>query len=160
MQQSSPVEDPKERVVTGEGIAALLLSDEFRWLYFSVVAIVFCLGVVLSGVGVIRLNEWYLIHVTHRYPNFGPSDSSYDLGSALTYFLGGIFASLCAFGMLQMRRYLHRIREAATFKFGGVDVELRNPQAKTTLKRSIKSSNCGTRRPGTISSAMLPNLFS
>jgi ABC-type transport system involved in cytochrome bd biosynthesis fused ATPase/permease subunit len=94
--------------VPNKGLAAFILSPEFRWPYFVIVGFMLILGFALCVLGAVNLVI------------------SKQLTSGIVNLASGILALILAMAVRQIRRYFHRLNELAeqSEKIAQTSVEL------------------------------------
>src|SRR6476660_7752938 len=105
-----------------KGVVPLLLSREFRWIYFMAIGFLVLVSGILIFVGSYNFRAWL-------HPGF--SDERVSLTSAILPFCGGLFALILAFGVRQMRKYFNHLYEVTvaeikSVELGNLKVELSN----------------------------------
>jgi ABC-type multidrug transport system ATPase subunit len=127
---------------------ALLLSKEFRWLYFLVQGFLLLLSVFLFAMGGYNLRAWIL-----RY-NF-PTVERVSLESAVLYLCGGMLALILSVVVRQARQYFHRVRELTVADIRSVELskikeddfegldriqQVREEKAQRDFERNLRST--------------------
>src|SRR5260370_21799574 len=96
---------PQSSKISGGVLASLFLSSELRWVFFTLVVFLCLVGTAFFLLGLYSI-------ITLRT----------DVVQGLGYSSVGLLFIIVAFGVLQMRRYLHRIQEVTVDRITGIEL--------------------------------------
>lgn len=121
MQESS--DKSSTETIRARGVVPVILSEEFRWLYFIVVGFLALLGAALFALGVYRLFAALV-------------DSTEYLTSGIVYLACGALAIIVAFGVRQVRRYYYRIQEQSVAEMMSSDLSQRKEEVFDRIQQA------------------------